>query len=84
MRLEAVAHDAQAAAADGADADAEAEDDNFVGPSKRLPKRHLVALAHADEVLLIERWRSSKRIATSAFYTTSRRESARKLLRKEL
>ena len=65
MRLEAVAQDAQAAAADGDDADAEAEDasqelqsseqpqpDNFVRPLTRLPKGHLVALAHAEEVLL--------------------------------
>ena len=65
MRLEAVAQDAQAAAADGGDADAEAEDashelqaseqpqpDNFVRPLTRLPKGHLVALAHAEEVLL--------------------------------
>ena len=65
MRLEAVAQDAQAAAADGDDADAEAEDashelqsseqpqpDKFVRPLTRLPKGHLVALAHAEEVLL--------------------------------
>ena len=65
MRPEAVAQDAQAAAANGDDADAEAEDashelqsseqpqpDNFVRPLKRLPKGHLVALAHAEEVLL--------------------------------
>ena len=65
MRLEAVAHDSQAAAADGDDADAEAEDashelqsserpqpDNFVRPLQRLPKGHLVARAHAEEVLL--------------------------------
>ena len=65
MRLEAVAQDAQAAAADGDDADAEAEDashdlqsseqpqpDNFVRPLTRLPQGHLVALAHAEEVLL--------------------------------
>ena len=65
MRLEAVANDAQAAAADGDDSDAEAEDaphelqpseqpqpDNFVRPLTRLPKGHLVALAHAEEVLL--------------------------------
>ena len=65
MRLEAVAQDAQAAAADGDDVDAEAEDashelqsseqpqpDNFVRPLTRLPKGHLVALAHAEEVLL--------------------------------
>ena len=65
MRLEAVAQDAQAAAADGNDADAAAEDashelqsseqpqpDNFVRPLTRLPKGHLVALAHAEEVLL--------------------------------
>jgi len=64
MRLEAVAQDAQAAAADGDDADAEAEDtshelqsseqpqpDNFVRPLTRLPKGHLVALAHAGSNL---------------------------------
>ena len=65
MRRKAVADDAQAAAADGDDdADAEAEDashelqsseqphpDNFVRPLKRLPKGHLVALAHAEVLL---------------------------------
>ena len=65
MRLEAVAHDAQEAAADGVDADADDEDaspalqpteqpqpDNYTRPLKRLPKGHLMALAHAEEVLL--------------------------------
>ena len=65
MRLEAVAHEAQESAADGEDADKDDEDashgqqptehpehDHYRRPLKRLPKGHLVALAHAEEVLL--------------------------------
>ena len=65
MRLEAVAHEAQELAAEGEEADEDDEHashgqqptehpdpDHYTRHSKRLPKGHLVALAHAEEVLL--------------------------------
>ena len=65
MRLEAVAHEAQVLAADSEEADEDdehashgqqptehPEPDHYTRPSKRLPTCHLVALAHAENVLL--------------------------------